>query len=130
MIEISKLNPKEGAIFFTHRCSEKAEHITFHPYGALNLWLPRTHRQVSIEGSITQVSQDIAEKAWKRMPQFKKNRHLQQEKTPQEPLPCPPSFIGYQLTPTRIIFRENPKRVLPKKEVALLEGVVMRWNLE
>jgi len=129
MIEISKLSPKEGALFFTDHNTEKVQQIAFHPYGALNLWLPRTHRQISIEGTITQVAQDLAEKAWKQMPRFIKLNFLasSHKEYPQD-IPHPPSFIGYQFIPTRIIFYEATPHAFPTKEVAFLKD--NQWDLE
>lgn len=139
MIEITHLHPREGALFFTHQNTEKVTHIAFKPYGALNIWLPRTHRQVSMEGTIQKVGREETEKSWSRMPRFMQltfiasnhtgnlesskcleDRKALLEKEYPDKIPCPSTFIGYRLTPDRVIFYEINHRSFPKKEIALI----------
>lgn len=141
MIEIVGLSKEKGALFFTHKNTQKVAHLDHSPVAALNIWLPQTLRQVSIDGEVVQVSKSEAEKSWKQMPRFMKitfmasdhkgeiesNDVLQERKKeleklyPQE-IPMPDSFVGYRIRPKTMIFYEIKPRNFPTKHVAHLES--------
>lgn len=49
LVELISLDD-DGALFFTHRNSRKAQDLSHNLNASMNLWLPSTHRQVSMEG--------------------------------------------------------------------------------
>jgi len=140
MIEITNFNQAKGALFFTHEKTEKVSHLSYNPHASLNVYLPRTHRQLCIDGIVNQIPREEAEKAWNRMPRFMKftfiasnkgellesqtvleNRRKELEKEYPKEVPCPTEFRGYRLAPDRIIFFEVHHRSFPTKEIATLE---------
>lgn len=141
MIEIVGMSQKSGILFFTHRNTQKVEHLNTNPFAAMNIWLPKTLRQVSINGSVKEVPSEIAENSWKRMPRFMKltflaSEHkgilpssdvLDERKDKLEELykggdiPMPDTFVGYRLVPDRVIFYEIKPRNFPEKELSQLE---------
>ena len=151
MIKITGISQKSGILFFTHRNTQKVEHLSFTPFAALNIWLPKTLRQVSINGEVKEVPREIAEKSWKRMSRFMKltflsSEHkgiltnpavLKQRKAKLKEaykegnIPMPDAFVGYRLTPERVIFYEIKPRHFPERELAELEdGNWITYQLE
>ena len=139
MIEITNFTQSKGALFFTHEKTEKVEHLSYNPHASLNVYLPRTHRQLCIDGIVNQIPREEAEKAWSRMPHFMKftfiasnkgdflesqtlldTRRKELEKEYPKEVPCPLEFRGYRLVPDRIIFFEIRHRSFPTKEIATL----------
>lgn len=141
MIEVTNFSQEKGALFFTHDKTQKVKDLSFNPHASLNFYLPRTHRQLCIDGTVYQIPREEAEKAWKRMPRFMqitficsndKNEPLESqevlelrkkelEKEYPKEIPCPSTFIGYRFKPDQIIFYEVHLRSFPKKEIALLD---------
>ena len=141
MIEIVGMSQKNGILFFTHRSTNKAKHLLVNPYAALNIWLPKTLRQISINGLVKEVPNDIAESSWKRMPRFMKITFLASEHNGVLPspdaleerkakleevykeseIPMPETFVGYRLTPDQAIFYEIKPRSFPERELAELQ---------
>ncbi|MCB1116371.1 MAG: pyridoxamine 5'-phosphate oxidase family protein [Chlamydiia bacterium] len=137
MMEISHFDKESGALFFAHKHSQKVEHFLFNPYASLTVYLPKTHRQFTLDGKVTEVSRSDAEKSWKKMPRYMQltflaSNHkdplaseevLQQRKEalekefPKE-IPLPDVFIGYRLKPDHMTFYQINHRSFPKKEVA------------
>lgn len=142
MIEIVGMSQKNGILFFTHRSTNKAQHLSVNPFAALNIWLPKTLRQVSINGSVKEVPHDIAQRSWKRMPRFMKITFLAsehkgvlsssdiledrkaklEEAYKEREIPMPESFVGYRLTPDQVVFYEIKPRNFPERELVELEG--------
>lgn len=140
MIEVSHFDKNKGALFFTHKSTRKVIDLQFNPHASLNLWLPKTHRQVTLEGRVEEISSTEAEKSWKRMPRFmklsflasnhtgslesddilKERKEALEKELPKE-IPMPATFVGYRLNPTEVIFYQVNHRSFPKKEVAILE---------
>jgi len=141
MIEIVGMSQKNGILFFTHRNTDKAVQLAFNPFAALNIWLPKTLRQVSINGEVKEVPREIAEKSWKRMPRFMKLTFLSsehkgiltspdvllerkaklEEAYKEDDIPMPDAFVGFRLIPDRAIFYEIKPRHFPERELAQLE---------
>ena len=63
MIEITNFNQAKGALFFTHEKTEKVSQLSYNPHASLNVYLPRTHRQLCIDGIVNQIPREEAEKA-------------------------------------------------------------------
>lgn len=139
MIEVSHFDKNKGALFFTHKSTRKAKDFETNPQASLNIWLPKTHRQVTLEGTVEEVSRTEAEKSWNRMPRFMKlsflaSNHsgkLESEEALQKrketldkefskEIPMPDTFIGYRLIPDEVIFYQVNHRSSPTKEGALL----------
>lgn len=139
-IEISHFDKEKGALFFTHKQTQKVEDFLYNPYASLTVWLPKTHRQLIIEGKVEEISRGEAEKSWKKMPRFMKlsfltsnhqgkleseeileKRKKTLEKDLPKEIPIPETFIGYRLKPDQIIFYQVNFRSFPKKEAATLE---------
>lgn len=135
------MSQKNGILFFTHRSTQKAAHLFLNPQAALNIWLPKTLRQISINGETKEISSRIAEKSWNRMPRYMKltfmaSEHegvltsptiLQERKeklndTYKGDIPMPDTFVGYRLIPEKVIFYEIKPRQFPEKELSILEG--------
>lgn len=140
MIEVSQFDEHKGALFFTHKSTRKAKDFETNPQASLNIWLAKTHRQVTLEGTVEEVSRAEAEKSWNRMPRYMKlsflaSNHtgkLESEEALQKrkdaldkelakEVPMPDTFIGYRLIPEEIIFFQVNPRSSPTKKVAILE---------
>lgn len=139
MIEITKLTQKEGAFFFTHAKTQIMAHLRSTPRASLNFYLPKTHRQMTMNGRVYQLSQNDAEKAWKRFPRFmqlifittnkdeplgsaeilEKRKKIIDGEYPQE-IPFPQTFVGFRLEPENITFYQMNHRSFPTKEIACL----------
>lgn len=138
MIEIVSLDAA-GALFFTHINTQKYKDLAHNPHAAMNAWLPETHRQFTIEGTVAQISDEQAALSWKRMPRrmqltfmasdhesaienYDALRARYEELDAQFPgeIPMPPVFVGYLLTPQEITFFEIRKGDFPLKRVATM----------
>ena len=140
MIEVSHLDKNKGALFFTHKNTRKAKDFETNPQASLTIWLPKTHRQITLEGKVEEVARIEAEKSWNQMPRFMKlsflasdhvgklesEEALQKRKETLDKellkeIPMPDTFIGYRLIPEEVIFYRMNHRSLPTKELAILE---------
>lgn len=113
-IEIAHLGKKEGPLFFTKR------DLSHSPFVALHLYLPRTHRTISIEGTVHQISMTEKEKRWEALPLYKKRLFLSEKSSPKE-ASMPPTFVGYRVAPNTITFSESSPRSPPIQEVSNLD---------
>lgn len=140
IMKISHFDKKKGALFFTHKNTRKWADFQLNPHASLTLWLPKTHRQITLEGKVEEVSRIEAEKYWKRMPRFMKisflasshtgtlesNTLLQKRQQTlktdlSKEVPMPRAFVGYRLIPLEITFYQENHRAAAKKEIATLE---------
>ncbi|MEM8728113.1 MAG: pyridoxamine 5'-phosphate oxidase family protein [Chlamydiota bacterium] len=138
MIEISHLDKNKGALFFTRKSTRKAKDFETNPQASLNIWLPKTRRQVTLEGTVEEIPRTEAEKSWNRMPGFMKFSFLAPDrvekldseaalqKSKEAPdkellkeISMPDTFIGYRLIPEEIIFYQINHRSLPIKEAVV-----------
>ncbi len=136
MIELTSVSEESGCHFFTHRATQKVEHFSQNPRAALNIWLPMTLRQISLTGTVAEISQNEAEAAWKRMPRFMKITFLasdhkgsieshielhvkkaQLEAELKSDIPMPEAFVGYRFTPDNVTFYAIQHQDFPVKEV-------------
>ena len=140
IIEMVRFNSKQGGLFFTHKNSAKVGHLSYNPKVALNIWLPKTLRQISMEGLTKEISSIESEKFWKQMPRFMQltflaSSHcggeiesldiLQRKKEKiselyKNEIPMPDTFIGYRIIPEKIIFFTVTLRDFPIKQIASL----------
>ncbi|MEM7174602.1 MAG: pyridoxamine 5'-phosphate oxidase family protein [Chlamydiota bacterium] len=141
MIELVKVSKKNGLVFFTHKNSVKVQHFSLNSNAALNIYLPKTKRQVSLTGIVSAVSLDETEKAWKRMPRFLKLTHMlsEQKRDPTSieileqrkkqiakryhkvDIPMPSTFVGYLFEPEEVIFLEIRAPKVSVKELAQID---------
>ncbi|MBF5059567.1 pyridoxamine 5'-phosphate oxidase family protein [Candidatus Neptunochlamydia vexilliferae] len=112
-VDIVHFDKKEGPLFFIGR------DLSLHPHAALHLPLPRTHRTVSIKGTLHPIAMAEREKRWSQLPLYKKRLFLPEKASPKGAL-MPVTFIGYRVIPHTITFSENPPRSLPNQEVITL----------
>lgn len=141
IIEITGISKKRGVSFFTHKMTQKAKDLAFNPQAALNIWLPKTLRQMTVNGTVSFATQEETERAWKRMPRFMKlvfmasdhestiesteileKKKMQLDKTYKDDIPMPYTFVGYHLKPDMITFYEIKPRHFPIKEIAKLRA--------
>lgn len=139
-IEVSHFDKEKGALFYTHKHTQKVEDFLFNPHASLTVWLSKTHRQFTLEGKVEEISEAEAEKGWKKMPRFMQllflasnhkgklesevvlqKRKEELEKTYPKEIPFPETFIGYRLKPDLVTFYQVNFRSFPKKEVATFE---------
>ncbi len=146
MVELIKVSPQGGLVFFTHKNSVKVGHFSTNPHAALNIYLPKTGRQVSLAGKVVPVSQEGVTKAWRRMPRSLKISNLLSDHT-REPtslkalekrnqalykrykkteIPVPPTFVGFSFHPEEVIFFQVRRGNFPVKEIAALDEQ-QRW---
>jgi pyridoxamine 5'-phosphate oxidase len=146
MIEI-KLDPQQKISFFTHINTRKALHLSNNHHVALHIWLPNTHRQISLEGSVKLISKDILDKHWKKMPRWMQLRFISSDhksiildqaqlvskyKESQTSfsgdIPVPSEFIGYQFLPEHYEFYAIKPGDFAKKHVAQL--IEHQWIIQ
>ena len=137
LIQLTNFNKKEGALFFTNKRSQKVIHIEYSQNVAVNIWLPKTQRQISIEGIIKEVSLKDTEKYWRKLPFSSKALFLHEDTPTENNKPSdvnrkvirqvcgsnnfmPDTFVGYWLIPKKIIFREMHPKKFPSKEISHL----------
>ncbi len=140
IVAITHFHKEKGALFFTHKNTNKVTHLTFNPHASLNLWLPKTHKQVTIDGRVEEIPRNEVEKSWNRMSRFmkltfiasnhtgeleseeilQKRKKLLEKEFPKE-IPIPSTFIGYRLAPSTIVFVAVHPRSFATKEIATIK---------
>jgi len=101
-IEIPSIDEK-GATFFTHRSSRKSQHLMANGKSSLNIWLPKTKRQVGIEGMTTEMQLFEANQWWERMPSVLQRCFLEDDDDGEA---MPHEFIGFRMAMHRLSFYE------------------------
>ncbi len=122
----------DGFVFYTNTLSRKGREIESHPYAALCLYWKSTNRQIRVEGRLTPVTAAEADAYFAsraRESQLAAWASLQSETLPQRatlveryrsaegrysggPVPRPPHWSGYRLTPDSIEFWQDvPNRL-------------------
>jgi len=148
MVEITPFHMEMGTKFFTHKNAKKVTDLICNPFAALNIYLPKTGRQISLEGYTRKIPFTEAEKSWNKMPKFIQLQFLASDhqgkidskdileenlaKIKKEyvgKISMPESFIGYKFLPRRVIFYEINGRSFPNKELAEIEDDVWITSL-
>lgn len=93
----------DGATFFTHRSSRKTHHLLENNKASLNIWLPKTKRQVGVEGVATQMQLFEANQWWERMPSVLQRCFLEDGDDGEL---MPDEFVGFRLQAKRFSFYE------------------------
>lgn len=116
---------ERGFVFFTNYLSHKGEEIALNPEGALTFFWDKLERQVRVEGSLTRISEEESTQYFHSRPKMsqigawvsnqssviesrdileEKFRMLQEKFEAIDPVPKPPYWGGYLLTPRQIEF--------------------------
>lgn len=122
----------EGFIFYTNYASTKGRQLAERPAAALLFFWPELERQVRIEGHVAQLTRDRSFEYFTTRPigsqigawaseqsavvpskQFLEERYAEMERRFQDgPVPLPPTWGGYCLTPTMFEFWQGrPSRM-------------------
>lgn len=123
-----------GAVFYTHKNSRKVQQLKENPVAAVNLWMPNTVRQISIQGRVEFVSDDEAALFWKSYhrrgklmflasdhvskledPSQLRERYEELERTASQEIPMPAEFVGFRVVPNEFVFYEIRTDDLPRK---------------
>ncbi len=117
----------QGFVFYTNKTSRKGQELTANPQAALLFFWKTLHRQIRIEGTITDVTDAEADTyynsrarisrlgAWASLQsQPLPDRAILEQRLadvearhPGEDIPRPPHWSGYRLTPSRFEFWQD-----------------------
>ncbi len=135
---------RDGVEFFTNYESKKSKELISNPCAALVFYWNILRRQVRLEGVVKQVSREESERyfqtrrrdsqigAWSspQSHELKSREDLVEkvESTKKKfgsgPIPCPPFWGGWRLTPSRFEFwEERPHRLHERHEMKFESGV-------
>lgn len=138
---------KKGFVFFTNYQSRKAKDIEENPYATLLFFWKELERQVRIEGEIAKVDESESEEyfhsrpegsrigAWaspqstvvKNRDEIEDNVRLYTEKFSSTPIPRPPHWGGYRVSPVHIEFWQGrPSRLHDRILYTLEDG---EWQI-
>lgn len=120
---------QNGFVFFTHSVSDKGQHLEQNPHASLVFYWSPLHRQVRIEGLVSQVSSEEADEYFASRPygsriavhvahqsssvesrEFMEKKMAALELEFPDQVPRPDTWLGYRVAPQRIEFwqgREN-----------------------
>jgi pyridoxamine 5'-phosphate oxidase len=133
----------QGFVFYTNMESRKSLELKQNPHAALLFYWKTLHRQVRIEGAISQVSDAQADEyyasrprgsrigAWasaqsKSLPDretFEARFEEFEAKFPGDPIPRPPNWSGWRVTPNYFEFWQDVKyRLHERTAYTLTEG--------
>jgi pyridoxamine 5'-phosphate oxidase len=131
MVLLKDVTPA-GFTFYTNYESHKALELHHNPKAALVFWWPELERQVRITGTVTRVSREESEAYFRTRPEGSQlgawashqstpipNRQILEDRLTQlssqyrgHPIPLPPFWGGYRLTPHTIEFWQGrPNRL-------------------
>ncbi len=124
-IEVINITQKNGIFFFTKNGTQTVENLNSNSFVTLNIYLPKTGKQIFISGKIKSASSKVIESAWKKLSRRTQSTFLDVKisdrgKTPN--LSVPTIFCGYQLIPDQVFFHTNATDKAPEKEQFKLEN--------
>lgn len=125
-------------LFYTHSNTQKVSHLARNPNANMNIWLPSTRKQVTVDGEIEPIAASELESNWKKMPRWMQLRFMSSdhhskvtdhkksmkqtladnEKKYPGDIPRPETFIGYKIIPNQITFYEIKMPDFAEKHVA------------
>ncbi|WP_438727705.1 pyridoxamine 5'-phosphate oxidase [Parasphingorhabdus sp. DH2-15] len=136
----------QGFVFYTNTQSRKGEEISANPQAALLFHWKSLHRQIRIEGALTQVTDDVADGyfasrardsqlgAWAsdqsrpldERATFAARLEAYRQQYEGQDIPRPPHWTGFCLTPQTIEFWEDRDNRLHHRRQFILNN--MQWN--
>ena len=139
---------RDGFVFYTNKESIKGQHLDENPVAALCIYWKSLSRQVRIEGSVKQVTDEESDKyfltrsrnsklgAWasKQSQKLQKREDLDssffelEKKYTSTEVPRPPYWVGYRILPSSIEFWEERPFRLHQRKLYSKHGE--RWTLE
>ena len=142
-----KGHDSHGFAFYTNLHSRKAEQLADNPRAALCCFWQELKRQIHIEGTVTDVSDEEADEYWNTRPResrigawasdqsapLKDRQELQQRyqqfdlKYHGDHIPRPPHWSGYRVVPERIEFWQGRAHRLHERRCYQLDGD--HWTL-
>ena len=113
-----------GITFYTNYLSRKGQELSGNPHVALTFFWPTLERQIRVEGQAAKVSRLVSERYFSSRPResqlgawaseqsheiassdvLSKRFDAMAEKYGDQPIPCPPHWGGYIVTPAKIEF--------------------------
>ena len=141
---------RESAEFFTNYQSLKSSDLIENPFAALVFHWNILRRQVRLEGSVEKVTAEESNRyfqsraresqvgAWSSpQSQYLKDREelvarveATRERFGSEPIPCPPFWGGWRLTPSRFEFwEERPSRLHERFELKFENGLWVKRRM-
>ncbi|MDA9231006.1 pyridoxamine 5'-phosphate oxidase, partial [Rickettsiales bacterium] len=143
---------ESGFVFYTNLNSRKGQEITSNPFASMCFFWPEINKQIRIEGSFTQVSDEEADKYFNSRPlksriaailsdqskQIKNNdfeefRNLTIEtfnNAENENIIRPKNWSGLRLSPTRIEFWQRGDFRVHKRTSFFRENINDNWQSE
>lgn len=140
----------DGVVFFTGYDSDKANHLASTPYASVTFPWIAMERQVHFRGPVSKVPAEATEKYWVRRPRgsqlsayaseqsapIESRQALEERATAiadrfggadgEQPVPVPPRWGGYRLTPTEVEFWQGrSNRLHNRVRCTLVQG---RWR--
>jgi len=139
---------ERGLVFFTSYLSRKGAHLAHNPQAALLLWWGELARQVRIEGTIEQISEEESDYYFASRPRDHQLSAWASEQSEPlesraalerrvddyrvrfegEPVPRPHSWGGYRLQPQRIEFWQGGKNRLHDRFEFVKDGA--QWRVQ
>ncbi len=136
----------QGFVFYTNTQSRKGEEISANPQAALLFHWKSLHRQIRIEGALTQVTDDVADSyfasrardsqlgAWAsdqsrpldERATFAARLEAYRQQYEGQDIPRPPHWTGFCLTPQAMEFWEDRDNRLHHRRQFILNN--MQWN--
>ncbi|ETD33946.1 pyridoxamine 5'-phosphate oxidase [Williamsia sp. D3] len=142
----------DGVMFFTGYDSDKANHLASTPYASVTFPWIGMERQVHFRGPVSKVTAEATENYWVRRPRGSQlSAYASEQSAPIEsrqaleeraaaiadqfggadgdqPVPVPPRWGGYRLTPTEVEFWQGrANRLHNRVRCTLVDG---RWRSE
>lgn len=128
--------------FYTHRNTKKVNYLLRNPFASMNIWLPATRKQITIDGKVSPLKHERLEAKWSKMPRWMQLKFMASDHRSimddqgegmraklkelndmyPESVPMPDSFVGYALEPKFITFYEVNMPDFATKKVAEKKG--------
>jgi pyridoxamine 5'-phosphate oxidase len=149
-IVLCKAADSRGLVFYTNSQSHKGRELLAHPNVALTFWWPQLEQQVRFEGKASRVSDAESDAyfasrlrisqvgAWashqsEELTSRKEleDRHVEIEKQyAGKPIPRPPHWYGFLVTPVLIEFWQSRPGRLHEREVYLRATPDTSWSMK
>lgn len=132
----------EQITFYTHRNTKKVNYLQRNPFASMNIWMPATRKQITLDGKVVPLKHEVLEAKWQKMPrwmqlrfmasdhrsvieddgeQMRANLKALEAKYP-DMIPMPDTFVGYAMDTKFITFYEVNMPDFATKKVAEKKG--------